>query len=325
MYDCPAGQGVPRMVATSAMRRRLLLQLRPRGPLVARAASAPRAVSSSVRAASSSASSGGGSSSGSSSGSGSPIGGEKYEGFEPGREWVPLDPDRIEKGEARRAAAAQRRRRWERSLRPSSGAALAVVCHGNIARSQVFSHCLDARARACQIPLHVSSCGVAEEGEYPHWPELIAETERRLAAATPPGLPPPRVTRDWWSEAVAARLLDATLILAADAAIRSELVAKLGPTAPPVLLYHEFSGDGPLDFVDTYDPATGGQDPERYSRCFVTLEDMAAQAIADLERRLDAQEEEKEAAAAAAATLAPADDGVAQALLALAADLEPPS
>ena len=64
------------------------------------------------------------------------ISGEKFGGFAPGREWVPLDPGRIDKGEARRTEAKRRRRRWERSRRRTSGAAIEVVCHGNIARSQ---------------------------------------------------------------------------------------------------------------------------------------------------------------------------------------------
>ena len=238
------------------------------------------------------------------------IGGEKYGGFTPGREWVPLDPGRIEKGEARRAEAMRRRRRWERSRRRSSGAAIEVVCHGNIARSQVFAHCLDAHARACRIPLAISSCGVAEEAAYPHWPDLVAETERRLAAATPLGIPPPQIERDWWGPPVIGRLLESTLILAADASIRSELVAKLGPAAPPVLLFYEVSGGGTRDFVDTFDRTTGAQDPERYNNCFVALESMAAQVIADLEAQLEAQEANAEAEALV-------DDGVALALLAL--------
>ncbi len=224
---------------------------------------------------------------------------------------MPLDPGRIEEGEARRSQARRRRNRWERSRRRSSGAAIEVVCHGNIARSQVFAHCLDAHARACRIPLAVSSCGVAEEAAYPHWPGLVAETEHRLAAVTPPGVPPPKIERDWWSPSVAARLLQSTLILAADASIRSELGTKLGPAAPPVLLFYEVSGGGTRDFVDTFDSTTGAQDPERYNNCFATLESMAAQVIADLEDQLEAQEAGTEAEALV-------DDGVALALLALA-------
>ena len=244
------------------------------------------------------------------------IGGEKYGGFEPGRKWVPLDPGRIEEGEARRAEATRRRRRWERSRRRSSGAAIEVVCHGNIARSQVFAHCLDSHARASRIPLAIGSCGVADEAEYRHWPELVAETERRLAAATPPGVSAPQIKRDWWGPPVVARLLESTIILAADASIRSELVAKLGPAAPPVLLFYEFSGGGSRDFIDTFDRTTGAQDPERYNNCFAMLENMAAQVIADLEEHLETQE-------ASAEPEALADDGVAAALLALVEDRRP--
>ena len=153
------------------------------------------------------------------------IGGDKYKGFEPGREWVPLDPDRIAKGDLRRSAQRSARRRWERMRRPSSGASVAVVCHGNIARSQVFAHFIDARAKACQLPLSVSSCGVADEDAYTGWRELVDETQRRLSAATPPGLPPPQLTRNYWTEAVASQLMGATLIVAADAGIQTEVSA----------------------------------------------------------------------------------------------------
>ena len=142
-------------------------------------------------------------------------------------------------------------RRSQRSLRPSSGASVAVVCHGNIARSQVFAHFLDARARACQVPLAVSSCGVAEEAAYAGWEALLAETERRLVAATPPSRPAPQLTRNYWTPQVAEQLRGAKVILAADASIKADLNAKLGAAAPPILLFYELSKGVTKDFVDT--------------------------------------------------------------------------
>ena len=73
-----------------------------------------------------------------------------------------------------------------------------------------------------------------------------------------------------------------------------QLVEKLGQDAPPVLLFHEVSGGGRTDFVDTYDAATGGQDPGRYDHCFVELERMADVAIKDLEGLLDKHEDAAE-------------------------------
>jgi len=212
-----------------------------------------------------------------------------YEGFEPGREWKPLDPGRLAKGDERRARHQALRRRWERHklLEPAT---VATVCAGNIARSQVLAHFLDERARAVRIPLRVISAGVAEELAYPGWRPLVAETERRLAEATPPGLPRPQLRRDWWSDDVAARLQASSVVLAADSDVRDELVRRLGAAAdaPPVLLFYEFCGEGAGDFRDTFDDDTGAQDAERYDRCFGELDRLATKAVGRLDRLLEA-------------------------------------
>ena len=212
-----------------------------------------------------------------------------YDGFFPGRKWEPVSTEKFEEGEARRQAAALRRQRWQRRQQrgPASqvGASIGVVCHGNIARSQVFAHFLDAGARASLLPLDVFSCGTAAEQEYPNSPALVAETERRLALVTPPGVTPPQLTRDYWSPAVEARLRSSTLIVTADASLQVVLRDRLGSAAPEVKLFYELCQEGAVDFVDTYDAATGGQDPDRYNSCFAELERMAGKAVGLLLKR----------------------------------------
>eukprot|EP01050_Picozoa_sp_SAG11_P018340 SAG11_NODE_2755_length_3007_cov_4.405777_1_plen_283_part_00 len=216
-----------------------------------------------------------------------------YADFMPGREWTPVDEGRLDKGNARREQQRLARSRWARTQRTSSDAKVEVVCHGNIARSQVFAHFLERWAHARQVPLVVGSCGVAEEDAYGGWRALIDETERRLGAATPPGLPLPQLTRDYWTPAVASRLRDATLILAADSSIEQELLRLLEKTSrldpPPIRLFREFCGDGRVDFIDTYDRNKGAQDAARYDNCFVELEFMAEVAIRRIEAELDRQ------------------------------------
>ena len=147
-----------------------------------------------------------------------------YDGFFPGRKWEPLQPDMLAKGDARRKQQQERRKLWARQQQGSAD--VAVVCLGNIARSQVFAHFLEAKARASFLPLRVSSCGTAAEQDFPHWRELVAETERRLALRTPPGVSPPQLQRNWWGSAVVEQLMGSALILAADSSVR-EVVSRL--------------------------------------------------------------------------------------------------
>jgi protein-tyrosine-phosphatase len=238
------------------------------------------------------------SSSGTGTGGGGGSSSNPYDGFFPGRKWQPVDAGQLGKGEARRAQQSERRRRWSRmqqSQQPQqTPASVEVVCHGNIARSQVFAHFLDANARASLLPLQVRSCGVASEDDYIEWPELVAETERRLRLVTPPGVAAPELTRDWWSTDVEQRLRQCTLVLAADTQVHQEVLGRLGPFSPPVCLFYQICGEGEKDFVDTYDHESreGGQNPERYDQCFVELERMAIKSVSRVEAALATHEDQ---------------------------------
>ena len=45
------------------------------------------------------------------------------------------------------------------------------------------------------------------------------------------------------------------------------------------MLFYEIIGDGPKDFVDTYDANKGAQDPDHLARCFEELERIAKQVV----------------------------------------------
>ena len=239
-----------------------------------------------------------------------------YDGFFPGRKWEPLQAGMLEKGDTRRKQQQRRRKKWARQQLGSAG--VAVVCLGNIARSQVFAHFLDAKARASLLPLRVSSCGVAAEENFPHWRRLLDETEKQLAARTPPGVSPPQLTRNWWGPATVELLLNSTIILAADSSIRDtvrsnshtiicashsdgywrQLVRRLSrpvvavgappvpPPVPPIALFYEFAGEGGKDFADTYAFDRKCQDETRYNACFHELERMSIQAIDSVDQQL---------------------------------------
>ena len=137
---------------------------------------------------------------------------------------------------------------------------LSVVCHGNIARSQILHHYLAVYAQRATIPLELFSCGTAPWDAYPDTERLLAEVgnelERRGVST--------QVVRNTLDDADAKQhLVDSDVILAADENRRRELVAQLCDQVPPnkIKLFYEYIGEGTKDFVDTYDAKIGAQDP----------------------------------------------------------------
>jgi protein-tyrosine-phosphatase len=157
---------------------------------------------------------------------------------------------------------------------------ISIVCHGNIARSQVLHHYLAEYAKRAGLSLDLFSCGTAPADAYPNAPALLAEVERGLRAR---GLET-RVQRQVLDAAALQRLRDSDLILAADKARRDEILHRLEARAgaAQVMLFYEFIGEGYRDFVDTYDPERGSQDPVRFARCFDELKRIARLAITQL-------------------------------------------
>lgn len=150
---------------------------------------------------------------------------------------------------------------------------LSVVCHGNIARSQILHHYLEEYTNRAALPLEVFSCGTAPREAYPEADRLLGEVRDELKRR---GLTT-QVERTTLDDGAKQQLATSDLILAADENRRRELIALLGNLIAPekVMLFYEYIGEGTHDFLDTYDAQKGAQDPERFAKCFDELERIA--------------------------------------------------
>ena len=155
---------------------------------------------------------------------------------------------------------------------------IGAVCHENIARSQILHHYIERYAGERGLPVEVFSCGTAGKHTYLDVCARLHEVEAELAQR---GLHV-EVQRTWWSEEACERLRECDIILAADRARRQDVVERLGCTVARgrVWLFYEFIGEGEKDFVDTYDPVRGAQDPERFAACFDELDRIARLVVA---------------------------------------------
>lgn len=162
---------------------------------------------------------------------------------------------------------------------------IGLVCHGNIARSQILHHYLVQYAQAAGWKLEVFSCGTASKEAYPEATQLLAQVQRELARRGVEG----RVIRHVLDQNAIEQLKTANYILAADRAIRDDLwsVLKRAEDRDKVQLFYEFIGEGTRDFVDTYDPQIQGQDPARFAACFDELERIAGRMVERAKNRAD--------------------------------------
>jgi len=159
---------------------------------------------------------------------------------------------------------------------------IAIVCHGNIARSQILHHYVNQCAREANIELDVFSCGTAPAEAYSNVDALIGEVRAELARRGVAGA----VVRDLMCEATRAKLEQADVVIAADVDRHRDVCEflRLPSDTQKVQLFYEFAGEGARDFVDTFDPALGRQDEARFAACFDELQRLAggiAQRIAD--------------------------------------------
>lgn len=151
---------------------------------------------------------------------------------------------------------------------------ISIVCHGNIARSQILHHYLAHYAKRAAWPLQLYSCGTAPWDAYQETERLLAEVRTELERR---GIET-RVERNTLDETDAEpQLADSDVILAADEDRRRELVERLGDQVAPekIKLFYDYIDEGARDFVDTYDAKQGAQDPERFTKCFDELERIA--------------------------------------------------
>ncbi len=161
---------------------------------------------------------------------------------------------------------------------------VSIVCHGNIARSQVLHHYLAEYAGRNSLYIELFSCGTAPIDAYPNVDLLLDEVRNELRRR---GLNGP-LKRDILDEEALQHLTGSDLILVADMDRRQEILSRLGDQAKSkkIMLFYEFIGEGQSDFTDTYDTNKGAQDPERFSRCFDELERIARVTIEQIQRNI---------------------------------------
>lgn len=154
---------------------------------------------------------------------------------------------------------------------------ITVVCHGNIARSQVLHHYLKQFAAESGVNLQIYSCGTAPIDLYPDAEALLADVRDELARR---GLNV-KVRRNILDERAREHFSQSDCILAADHDRKADLVAFLDGSddSRKIQLFYEFIGEGVKDFVDTYDAEAGAQDPDKYRRCFSELERIARKTV----------------------------------------------
>ncbi len=150
---------------------------------------------------------------------------------------------------------------------------VSIVCHGNVARSQVLHHYLAEYANRVSLRIDLFSCGTAPIDAYPDIERLLADVERELRRR---GVNGP-VKRNILDKAALQRLVESDLVLVADTERMTEVESRLADQAltGKIMLFYEFIGEGQNDFVDTYDASKGTQDPQRFARCFDELERIA--------------------------------------------------
>ena len=151
---------------------------------------------------------------------------------------------------------------------------ISVICHGNIARSQILAANLrEYLDRIGGQSIRVFSAGTASLESYPDTSELLAQVEAGLKSH---GLDV-HLQRTPWSLSVENEVQDSDLVLAADSQRKREVLSRLKNRidAGKVFTFYEFAGEGEKSFIDTYDHKRGAQDPERFREAFKELKRLA--------------------------------------------------
>lgn len=159
---------------------------------------------------------------------------------------------------------------------------ISVVCHGNVARSQILHHYLADYADRASLNIDLFSCGTAPLDAFPDIDRMLADVRSELRRRGQKG----PVKRNILDKEARRHLVESDLILVADTERRQEVLAWLGEQiqAQKVMLFYEFIGEGKNDFIDTFDAEKGAQDPERFASCFDELERIAKLSVEQIQR-----------------------------------------
>ena len=157
-----------------------------------------------------------------------------------------------------------------------------MVCHGNIARSQVLHHYLQRSLIQLGVEADLFSCGTVPADAYTHADELLRDVQAQLDRRGLKAI----VERTPWSAEAAEVVRRSDIVLAADEARRQDVLSRTGIDPTRVFLFYEYIGEGSRDFVDTFDHGKGRQDPDRYAGCFDELERIAQRAASRISATL---------------------------------------
>ena len=164
---------------------------------------------------------------------------------------------------------------------------IAIICFGNIARSQILAAYLEHYAARLDLSklIEIRSCGTVEQlGCFGNEAARLHEVQERLRER---GLNC-MLERTLWADDVANWVASCDLILIADEARRCDVVGRLGEAVSArAALFYEFIDEGTKDFTDTFDFATGEQDAERFDRCFDELERIAVRTLEKLRKMVE--------------------------------------
>jgi len=161
---------------------------------------------------------------------------------------------------------------------------ICVICHGNIARSQVLHHYIEKSASEATLTLDVFSCGTAPLEAYSNVEILLTEVQMALNKR---GIKV-KVIRNILDDNAKKELEKANIILVADHSIKNEVlrVLKQEKKRKKVSLFYEYIGEGTIDFIDTYDRKNNCQDPTRFTECFDELERIAKKTVQIINAKL---------------------------------------
>lgn len=154
---------------------------------------------------------------------------------------------------------------------------IVLVCHGNILRSQVLEQYLQHYAHLFSVDIELQSFGIAGFNAYPNTDMLLDEVRCELSRR---GIAH-HVERKSWGEDRLLIAQQADIILVADSFVKSDLIGKMPDShiGRKIFTFYEIIDEGDKSFVDTYDPITGRQDPQRFADSFSELDRIARKII----------------------------------------------
>lgn len=154
---------------------------------------------------------------------------------------------------------------------------IAVVCYGNILRSQVLEQYLRYYAKKRKLNVEFISAGIAAPSEFPDKDVLLKEIEAELTKRAIPF----NLCRNPWDIDTEVNLQAADIIACADNGTRDTMLQRMKDRLTPdkVMTFYSLISEGEKNFEDTYDYEKKRQDPIRFKNAFNELDRIAVKII----------------------------------------------